>query len=98
MERFSVYIITNKWKSVLYTGVTNDLVRRLAEHYENIGKPETFAGRYRCCYLVYFETSPSIKAAIAREKEIKGWTRAKKEALIIEFNPGWKFLNDDVTG
>ncbi len=89
---YYVYITTNPAKQVLYIGVTNDLARRLAQHYENRGNSETFAWRYFCYNLLYFEEFVSIKAAIEREKELKGWTRAKKDALIAEVNPNLDFL------
>src|SRR5258705_18899 len=87
--------IKNKNKKVLYTGVTNNLERRLFEHYEN-SKPfrhPSFAGQYNAYYLLYYEWFQQIEYAIAREKEIKGWRRSKKEALINSINPEWKFLN-----
>jgi putative endonuclease len=95
---YYVYITTNKNKTVLYTGVTNDLRRRLAEHEENAipFKSKSFAGQYNAYYLVYYETFTDIKAAIAREKEIKGWRRSKKEDLIKTVNPGWRFLNGEI--
>ncbi|MFC5271588.1 GIY-YIG nuclease family protein [Adhaeribacter terreus] len=89
---FFVYILTNPNKTVLYTGVTNDLEIRLAQHYQNRGDKSSFTGKYHCYKLLYFETFPGIEQAIAREKEIKGWTRAKKEALIASTNPNWEFL------
>jgi putative endonuclease len=93
----AVYIVTNKYKTVLYTGVTNNISRRLWEHEENIKLGNTtFTGRYRAHYLLYVEYYENPKEAILREKEIKGWTRAKKEALINEVNPEWRFLNDDI--
>lgn len=91
---YFVYILTNIHKTVLYTGVTNDLARRLAEH--TINEPNTFTGRYNCVFLLYHEKHRYIDKAIAREKEIKGWRRVKKESLINEFNPGWLFLNDEL--
>ena len=93
LNPYSVYIITNKTKTVLYTGVTNDLTRRLIEHYLNAGKLETFAGKYRCHFLVYYEDYQYINDAIAREKEIKKWSRRQKEALINSVNPNWDILN-----
>ena len=92
---YFVYIITNKNKTVLYTGVTNNLVLRLQQHAANAegGKKNTFTGRYACHYLLYFEEHRYILNAIAREKQIKGWTRAKKEALIKSINPGMGFLD-----
>lgn len=71
-HNYYIYIITNPRKSVLYTGVTNDLERRVSEHYENRGKPETFAGKYFCYNLIYWEQFSDINDAIAREKEIRG--------------------------
>ena len=84
---YYVYITTNPAKRVLYIGVTNDLSRRLAQHYENRGNNETFVGRYFCYNLVYTEQFTDTKASISREKELKGWTRAKKNALIADTNP-----------
>ncbi|KAB2879178.1 GIY-YIG nuclease family protein [bacterium] len=89
---YYVYITTNPGKTVLYVGVTNDLKVRLQQHYENRGKKKTFAGRYYCYKLVYYEHFSDIKQAIAWEKEIKNMTRAKKEALISAKNPKWNFL------
>jgi putative endonuclease len=89
---YYVYITTNPAKTVLYIGVTNSLPRRLGQHYENRGNNETFAGRYFCYNLLYYEQVMDIKAAISREKESKGWTRAKKEALIDTLNPEREFL------
>ncbi len=89
---YYVYITTNPAKTVLYIGVTNDLARRLGQHYENRGNNETFAGRYFCYNLLYTEQFTDIKAAISREKELKGWTRAKKDALIDTINPKREFL------
>lgn len=91
-HNYYIYIITNPRKSVLYTGVTNDLERRVSEHYENRGKPETFAGKYFCYNLIYWEQFSDINDAIAREKEIKGWKRARKESLINTMNPKWNRL------
>ncbi len=93
---FYVYITTNLDKSVLYIGVTNDLSRRLYEHKENKGSKNTFAGKYYCYHLVYYEHFTHIEYAIEREKEIKKWRREKKNLLIEAENPNWRFLNDDV--
>ena len=90
---YFVYILTNKNKTVLYTGVTNDLVERIFQHQEAIRTGQkTFTARYNCDKLIYFEHFIDPIHAIEREKEIKGWTRKKKEALINQQNPGWKFL------
>ena len=80
-------ITTNPAKVVLYIGVTNELARRLAQHYKNRSNNDTFVGHYFCYNLVYTEQFIDIKAAISREKELKGWTRAKKNALIADTNP-----------
>ncbi|MCD4832485.1 MAG: GIY-YIG nuclease family protein [Bacteroidales bacterium] len=97
MQNYFTYILTNKTKTVLYTGVTNNLKRRLFEHKEDaIGSKNTFAGKYNCYYLVCFERFQFIEHAIKREKEIKGWVRRKKEKLISDFNSEWRFLNDEV--
>jgi putative endonuclease len=88
-----VYITTNSEKEVLYTGVTNNLLRRIIEHQENRGKKRTFAGRYFSNKLVYYEHFTDIVAAIAREKQIKGWQREKKIALIESLNPDWNFYD-----
>ena len=93
---FFVYILTNPSKTTLYIGVTNNLAARLKEHWDNRGKPETFAGKYYCYNLVYYEANPSIIEAIAREKELKKWSRNKKIALIQSQNPEWFFLNRDI--
>ncbi|MEQ6120686.1 GIY-YIG nuclease family protein [Reichenbachiella sp. MALMAid0571] len=96
-HNYFVYILTNKYKKVLYVGVTNDLRTRLFQHYEDsIGIKKTFAGKYNCYHLVYWERHQWIQHAIDREKEIKGWKRFRKDDLINEFNPDWKFLNDEI--
>jgi len=89
---YYVYITTNPGKTVLYTGVTNDLTLRLQQHYQNRGNQKTFAGKYYCYKLLYFEMYADIKQAIAREKEIKDLSREKKESLIATRNPKWNFL------
>ncbi|TGE18909.1 GIY-YIG nuclease family protein [Hymenobacter elongatus] len=88
-----VYIVTNPARTSVYTGVTNDVRRRIQEHFDNRGNPGTFAGRYFCYNLVYVEPFEHIDGAIAREKEIKGWMRVKKNALIAVKNPQWLALN-----
>jgi putative endonuclease len=93
---FYTYILTNYEKKVLYTGVTNDLERRLYEHYLGLGAQNTFTSKYKCYYLVWFEWHQYINNAISREKEIKGWLRSKKIKLIEEENPNWRFLNKDI--
>ncbi|MCX6313200.1 MAG: GIY-YIG nuclease family protein [Sphingobacteriales bacterium] len=95
---YYVYIVTNPNKTTLYIGVTNNLRARILEHWENRNKPETFAGRYFCYHLIYYETFQYIQVAIARETEIKKWNRSKKEALIQTKNPEWIFLNEKICG
>ena len=85
-----VYITSNKGHR-LYTGMTVDLVQRVRQHKDG-SYPNGFTARYRFDRLVYFETLPSFAEAVAREKRIKGWTRAKRVALIQEKNPRWKDL------
>ncbi|MEZ4850527.1 MAG: GIY-YIG nuclease family protein [Bacteroidia bacterium] len=93
MKTYYTYILTNFSKTVLYVGITNSLSRRLVEHYENRGTNQSFAGKYHCYYLVYYETFHSPIKAIQREKEIKKWSRKKKVELIESSNPNWDFLN-----
>ena len=93
---YFLYIITNPDKTVLYTGVTNSLCRRIQEHYLNRGNSETFAGKYFCYNLLYYEHFTYVNNAIERETQIKKWGRSKKEALIETTNPQWLFLNKEV--
>ena len=92
-SNYFVYITSNPNRTTYYIGVTNDLPRRLTEHFQNSGKPQTFAGKYYCYNLIYFERHTSPEHAISREKQLKGWSRSKKEALIKSQNPQLKFLN-----
>jgi len=94
-HNYFIYILTNYNKSVLYTGVTNDLKRRLYEHKED-SNLSSFTKRYKVYYLVYWERFNHVEHAIEREKQIKGWSRLKKDNLINVFNPDWKFLNDEI--
>ena len=91
---YYTYILTNQRKTVLYTGVTNNLIRRISEHYLQKGNMQSFTGRYNCHNLVYYEEHIFITDAIAREKIIKNWPRAWKENLIASENPEWVFLNN----
>jgi putative endonuclease len=84
--------MTNR-RGTLYTGVTNDLRRRVGQHQRG---ESAFTSRYRIGKLVYYETTPDIRAAIEREKQIKGWTRAKKVALVTAANPAWKDLSKEL--
>lgn len=89
---YLVYIITNPGKTVLYTGMTNDLETRLQQPYEGRGNRRSFAGRYYCYKLIYYERFTDVTQAIEREKEIKDMSRQKKEHLIVAVNPKWRFL------
>ena len=92
---YYVYIITNKYRSTYYIGITNNLGERLIQHKENIEKGiKTFASKYNIEFLVYFEKFTWVQQAIAREKELKAWRREKKLELIRGFNPEFEFLND----
>jgi putative endonuclease len=77
----------------LYVGVTNDLQKRVYQH--KTGEGDGFASRYNITSLVYFEETPDVRAAIAREKELKGWLRRKKTALVDSANPRWRDLSLD---
>ena len=89
--QYFVYIMTNT-SGTLYTGVTNNLERRIYEHKHHL--VNGFTNKYNIDKLVYFEETNDINAAISREKQIKGWLRKKKIALIESLNPGWKDLSE----
>ncbi|TDX12267.1 GIY-YIG nuclease family protein [Flavobacterium sp. S87F.05.LMB.W.Kidney.N] len=91
---YFIYILTNKARSVFYVGVTNNLKNRLLKYKENILlENKTFVSNYKVEFLLYYEKFNWIQEAIAREKEIKGWRREKKIALIKTMNPDLDFLN-----
>ena len=89
--QYYVYILTNANNTVLYTGVTNDLVRRIYEHKHHLDKGG-FTAQYNVEKLVYFEVTSDVEAAIAREKQIKGWNRKRKNKLVENKNPNWEEL------
>jgi putative endonuclease len=93
ISSYYVYILTNIHHTVLYTGVTNDLERRCNEHRQK--KAKGFTQKYNVDKLIYFELFDFIDLAIGREKQIKGYARAKKIALIDQFNKQWKDLYSD---
>jgi putative endonuclease len=93
-KQYSVYLLTNKAKTVIYTGVTNDLKRRVHEHKSKI--IDGFTKRYNVDHLVYFETTNDIESAIAREKQIKGGSRQDKIRLIDSMNPAWNDLYEEI--
>ena len=90
---YYVYILTNKYNTVVYIGVTNNLERRLYEHKNHL--VDGFTTRYNLNKLVYFETTSDVSSAIEREKQIKGWKRDRKNALIESVNPKWNDLSAD---
>lgn len=97
LHNYFVYIVTNEYKTTLYIGITNDIQRRISQHYfDSQNSRKSFAGKYACYHLVYYEGFESSKTAIAREKELKKWRREKKNKLISDFNPTWEFLNDQI--
>jgi len=91
MKQYYVYIMTNRSKT-LYTGVTNNLIRRVYEHKNKM--IDGFTKKYNLTNLVYFEETGDILSAITREKQIKGWLRKKKIVLIESVNPGWENLSE----
>jgi putative endonuclease len=94
VHTYYVYIITNKYKSTFYTGVTNNLRLRLNQHKENIeNENKTYASKYGLEFLIYYEKFRWVQVAIAREKEIKSWRREKKIELIRSFNENFEVLN-----
>ena len=90
-----VYFMTNKSKTVLYVGVTSNLKNRVWEHQNHI-IPRSFTAQYNVEFLIYYEWFDSIVTAIEREKQIKNWTRKKKEFIISLKNEQWQFLNEEV--
>ena len=90
---YYVYMMTNRHRKVLYAGMTNDLTRRVYEHQNHL--IPGFTAKYNVDMLVYFEQTGDVNAAIAREKQIKGWSRAKKNVLVESMNPDWADLAKD---
>jgi len=95
-RQYCVYIITNVRNTVLYTGVTNNLMRRVCEHKN--GEGSVFTKKYHVQKLVYYEVSCDVNAAIAREKQIKSGSRQKKIDLVNSINPEWKDLSEEMIG
>jgi putative endonuclease len=91
-KQYYVYILANKGR-MLYTGITNDLERRVWEHKNHL--TDGYTKRYDISRLVYFESTSDVLSAITREKQIKGWLRKKKIVLIESMNPDWKDLSED---
>ncbi len=95
MHTYYIYIMTNKSRT-LYVGMTNDLARRVYEHKNKL--IPGFTQRYNITLLAYFESTGDVNEAIRREKQIKGWRRSKKVALIESTNHGWKDLSEEWVG
>ena len=94
-DQFYIYLLANNHNTVLYVGVTNDIVRRVDEH--RAGEVKGFTSKYNVHKLVYYEVYDSILDAIAREKQIKKGSRAKKIALIVKDNPTWRDLWEEIS-
>ena len=94
-QNYFVYMLTNADRhTVLYIGITNNLERRAGEH--SLGRGSAFARKYHAHKLVYFEAYADPRSAIEREKQLKKWSRAKKDALIAKRNPEWRDLLDEM--
>ena len=92
---YYVYILANKSNSVIYTGVTRDLIRRVYEHRHHLD-PNSFTAKYNVTRLVYYEATTDVRSAIEREKQIKGWNRARKNKLVETLNPQWQDLWESI--
>ena len=93
-KQYCIYIMTNSHHTVLYTGVTNNLARRVYEHKNGLGG--IFTRKYNIQKLVYYEVGEDVRAVVAREKQIKGGSRQKKIDLINKMNPAWKDLYEEI--
>ena len=93
--QYYVYILSNSHNTVIYTGITNDLVRRVYEHKQHLDKG-SFTAQYNVEKLVYYEQTNNPEAAIARQKQIKGWNRKRKNKLIESKNPHWIDLYETI--
>ena len=96
LKQPAIYILASKRNGTLYTGVTSDLVKRVWQHKNDV--IPGFTQKYSVHMLVYYELAEEMATAIAREKQIKGGSRAKKLAMIESMNPGWRDLYDDILG
>ena len=93
--QYYVYILSNNNNRVIYTGITNDLAKRIYEHKHHLDKG-SFTARYNVDKLVYYEVSSDVESAIEREKQIKGWSRKRKDKIIGDFNPDWIDLYEKI--
>ena len=94
---YYVYILANVTNVAVYIGMTNNLIRRVYEHRNHID-PDSFTSQYNIHKLVYFEQTSDVRAALEREKQLKGWKRSKKNALVEKMNPQWKDLYPELLG
>ena len=92
---YYIYILANNTGTTIYTGVTNNLIRRVYEH-KTDADPKSFTAKYQVHKLVYYEAAESIIVAIEREKQIKGWNRKHKNKLVCTMNPKWEDLYDSI--
>ena len=92
---YYVYILANATNTTIYVGVTNNLIRRIYEHKNKID-PNSFSAKYDIHKLVYYESTSDVHAAIEREKQIKGWNRARKNKLVATKNPKWEDLYQSI--
>ena len=92
---YYVYILANNTNVTIYTGVTNDLIRRVYEH-RHEADPQSFTARYKVHKLVYFEQTTDVRAALEREKQIKSWKKVKKNQLVESKNPTWRDLYPEI--
>ncbi len=94
---YYVYILANNTNTTIYTGMTNDLIRRVYEHKQH-ADPNSFTAKYDVTRLVYFDSTPDVYSAIQREKQIKGWNRRRKNELVSGMNPKWEDLYESLLG
>ena len=92
---YYVYILANNTRTTIYTGMTNDLIRRVYEHKHHLD-PDSFTAKYDVTRLVFYEATTDVRAAIAREKQIKSWNRARKNRLVESMNPQWEDLWESI--
>ena len=92
---YYVYILANNTNTTLYIGVTNDLLRRMYEHRHHLD-PNSFTAKYNIHKLVHYEYSTDVRAALEREKQLKGWNRARKNKLVESRNPKWEDLYETI--
>ena len=92
---YYVYILSDHLNRTIYVGVTRDLMRRVYEHKNHLD-PNSFTAKYNIHKLVYFESTPDVRVALEREKQIKSWKRKRKNDLVNSMNPSWKELYDSI--